>query len=407
MGEKNKTTDNSMSLSKQRKLARKKEIAQMKRNKVVNRVVGTCVVVALVAGIGYSIGYKIYRNATKVVASKDYSQGLTEEGLIKDVTAKDYVTLCDYNNIKVTTEDVDYTEEDLAKDIKTLVDAKAKLDKETDAAIVDKDKVNIDYVGKIDGEAFEGGDTQKEGQDVTIGSGSLIDDFEQQLIGHKIGDTFNVDVTFPAEYENEPSLAGKDATFEVTINGIYVSPEFDDAFVKENLSDKASTAEEYKAYLKDKNYNEKLDEWLDEYLDKNSEVKEYPESYIKDLKSVQKLQDYYAWQYMNSMFEQYGATGYPTFEKYIKEALNKSEAKYDKDLAEEVKPDAKKNLIYQAIFETEGLTVTEDDCKAYLETQGQTGESYDNSVTQYGKGYLMQETIKNKVLETIKTKIQK
>jgi trigger factor len=72
----------------------------------------------------------------------------------------------------------------------------------------------------MDGVAFSGGDTQGMGADLTIGSGSYIDDFEEQLIGHYVGETVEVNVTFPENYGSE-DFNGKDATFEVVINGIY------------------------------------------------------------------------------------------------------------------------------------------------------------------------------------------
>ena len=91
---------------------------------------------------------------------------------------------------------------------------------DTSVAVEEGDTVNIDYVGTIDGVEFGGGNTQGQGADLTIGSGTYIDDFEEQLIGHYIGETVEVDVTFPENYGND-DLNGKDAVFEVTINGIY------------------------------------------------------------------------------------------------------------------------------------------------------------------------------------------
>lgn len=86
--------------------------------------------------------------------------------------------------------------------------------------VANGDKVNIDYVGYVDKTAFDGGDTKGQGTDLTIGSGTYIDDFEEQLIGAHPGDTVTVNVTFPENYGKE-NLNGKDATFDVTINGIY------------------------------------------------------------------------------------------------------------------------------------------------------------------------------------------
>lgn len=91
---------------------------------------------------------------------------------------------------------------------------------DTSLTVEDGDTVNIDYVGSIDGVEFDGGNTNGAGTDLTIGSGLYIDDFEEQLIGAHPGDTVEVNVTFPEDYGNE-ELNGKDAVFEVVINGIY------------------------------------------------------------------------------------------------------------------------------------------------------------------------------------------
>ena len=93
----------------------------------------------------------------------------------------------------------------------------------TDASLTveNGDTVNIDYVGSVDGVEFDGGNTQGMGTDLVIGSGSYIDDFEEQLIGAHPGDTVEVNVTFPDPYENNTDLSGKEAVFTVTVNGIY------------------------------------------------------------------------------------------------------------------------------------------------------------------------------------------
>ena len=91
---------------------------------------------------------------------------------------------------------------------------------DTSLTVKDGDTVNIDYVGKIDGTAFDGGSTNGQGTDLVIGSGSYIDDFEEQLVGHNVGENVQVTVTFPEDYGVE-ELNGKEAVFDVTINGIY------------------------------------------------------------------------------------------------------------------------------------------------------------------------------------------
>ena len=95
-----------------------------------------------------------------------------------------------------------------------------KLQTKSSLEVKDGDTVNIDYVGRIDGVAFEGGDTKGQGAQLTIGSGTYIDDFEEQLIGSHPGDEVKVTVTFPENYGNE-ELNGKEAVFDVVVNGIY------------------------------------------------------------------------------------------------------------------------------------------------------------------------------------------
>jgi len=91
---------------------------------------------------------------------------------------------------------------------------------DTSLTVADGDTVNIDYVGSVDGVEFSGGSTDGAGADLTIGSGTYIDDFEEQLIGYHPGDTVEVTVTFPEDYGVD-DLNGQEAVFEVTINGIY------------------------------------------------------------------------------------------------------------------------------------------------------------------------------------------
>lgn len=86
--------------------------------------------------------------------------------------------------------------------------------------VKDGDTVNIDFVGSVDGVEFEGGNTQGYGADLVIGSHTYIDDFEEQLIGSHPGDKVDVYATFPESYRNQ-DLAGKEALFKVTLNGIY------------------------------------------------------------------------------------------------------------------------------------------------------------------------------------------
>lgn len=98
--------------------------------------------------------------------------------------------------------------------------ASASYNTDTSLTVADGDTVNIDYTGYVDDVAFDGGSTDGNGADLTIGSGTYIDDFEEQLVGHNVGENVQVTVTFPEDYGVE-ELNGKEAVFDVTINGIY------------------------------------------------------------------------------------------------------------------------------------------------------------------------------------------
>ena len=391
-----KQIDNSsMSLGQQRRLEKKREVERVKRNALLGKVISYSLIVLISAGLVGAFSYSIYRNVTKIKASSDYSTYLTDDGLIKDVTANELVDLTDYKNITAPLSEIEYTDESVEKDIKSLLEEHKELSKETDAAIKDGDKVNIDYVGTVDGVEFSGGNTNGKGADLEIGSNSYVDDFETQLIGHKIGDKVTVNVTFPADYSSA-DLAGKDAVFEVVINGIYVTPEFTDEFVKENLSENASTAAEYKEYLKKTNYDKNLDTWLEKYLLENTTVKSYPAKYFKHLKSIKKYEDQMSVEYMNNLYSSMGYNQTTTFEEYV----GMPEAKYDANLEDAIKDRAKKTLLYQAIYEKEGLSASKDDYAAYFDEDSTGG--YDAQVEQQGVGYVMQQIIDKKVLEYVK-----
>lgn len=113
------------------------------------------------------------------------------------------------------------TESAASVQTETIAETEASgLNTDTSLTVADGDTVNIDYVGTVDGVEFSGGNTNGYGADLTIGSGSYIDNFEEQLIGAHVGDTVEVVVTFPENYGVE-ELNGKDAVFTTTINGIY------------------------------------------------------------------------------------------------------------------------------------------------------------------------------------------
>ena len=128
------------------------------------------------------------------------------------------ITLGEYKGVEVEKENLDITDEKVNAEIERLKEGAAKLKEvEADATAELNDVANIDFEGFIDGEAFEGG--KAEGFDLTLGSHSFIDNFEDQIVGHKKGDEFDVTVMFPENYGAE-NLAGKPAIFKVKVNSI-------------------------------------------------------------------------------------------------------------------------------------------------------------------------------------------
>lgn len=142
------------------------------------------------------------------------------------------VTLMDIKGVKLNKPVVDVSEEEVDAEVKRVfAQNRGYTDKGEDAVVADGDRLGLSFVGKIDGKEFEGGSSEH--AHLTIGSGEFIPGFEEQLVGMKKGQTGEVNVTFPADYQNE-DLAGKKATFEVTI--LHVDGpnegELDDEFAK-------------------------------------------------------------------------------------------------------------------------------------------------------------------------------
>ena len=199
-----------------------------------------------------------------------YSSGLDENGYWEGVKALDYVTLPEnFASLTFKRSEIEPTEEEIQSEIDSLLSDHATEKQVTDRAAADGDTVNIDYAGSVDGVAFSGGTYS--GYSLTLGSGTFIDGFEEQIVGHTPGETFDVTVTFPEGYRYRDSpdsegntvvLSGKKAVFSVTLNYISekVLPELTDAWVAENYgeSDDVHTVEELKALYQKMLYNTNL-----------------------------------------------------------------------------------------------------------------------------------------------------
>lgn len=164
-----------------------------------------------------------------------------------EVAVKPEVELGRYKGVEVEKTPVEVTEAEVEAELNRVREQNSRTITVDDRAVADGDIVNIDYEGFCDGVPFAGG--KDTGYDLTIGSHSFIDTFEEQLIGKSIGDEVEVNVTFPAEY-HAAELAGKAAMFKVKVNGIKVKelPELDDDFAQD--VSEFDTLDEYKNDLK-------------------------------------------------------------------------------------------------------------------------------------------------------------
>ncbi len=163
------------------------------------------------------------------------------------VAVKPEVTLGEYKGVEVEKVDAEVTDEDVQAELLNVQKQNSRtIPVEGRVAKMD-DEVTIDFEGFVDGEAFEGG--KGENYQLTLGSHSFIDTFEDQIVGKNIGEEFDVNVTFPEDYQAE-DLAGKSAVFKCKLNGIKETelPELDDEFASE--VSEFDTLDEYKADLK-------------------------------------------------------------------------------------------------------------------------------------------------------------
>lgn len=383
-----------VSKSQQKRIDRKKKNEQAKREGLIGAIIGILAIALILGAVIWSVYASVKKKSDTVEPNNDFGKYITDSGMVEGIKASSIVTLpADYKNITIPVSEVTYTDEEWQQEMSDKLDAHLVLNAETEKAVEDGDQINLDYVGSIDGVEFEGGSTDGNGTRLEIGSGSYIDGFEDQIIGHVVGDNFDINVTFPEDYASE-DLAGKDAVFNITVNGIYEKGDFTDEFVAENLKAYATTVDEYKKYVEDKAYEERVKTYVSNYIDENSTLSKYPQKYLNQLKALKMYSDQSSYEYMNQMYTQMYGYGFTNFREYI--GMN------DEDYAVSVDESAKDSeltiLALQAIAEKENITVNDDEIKAFVERVYGEG-SYDSTLESYGKPYLAQTALQDKVGE--------
>ena len=336
------------------------------------------------AALGPAANYD-YQNFT-------YSQGLTAEGRWEGVRALDYVTLPeDFAAIPLKKADIEPTEEDIQSLWDNLLESNRIQQPVTGRAAEEGDIANIDYSGTVDGVVFTGGTA--EGYDLTLGSGTFIPGFEDQIVGHNIGDSFDVTVTFPDDYGdstdeagNTITLSGKEAVFRVTLNSLAVSvlPEATDAWVEENFgaSNDLHTVADLDQYFHDNLYTSNLTNAVVDYLTENSQVSSIPDV-VRNYQVCSQLSYYNSYA---SMF------GYETLDEFLSGFMG-----YDNadallaDTEQDVLNSCNQLLIFQAVAESLDLAPTDAELEAYA--------SYTESM---GEGYVHLLALQDRVLSTLR-----
>ena len=309
---------------------------------------------------------------------------------LAEINPEEFVTLGEYKGVTVEVAAPNVTDEDVESQLGSIFSSNPPMTEVTDRAVQDGDTVNIDYVGKYadSGEAFDGGTAQ--GADLVIGSNSYIDGFESGLVGANIGDTVDLNLTFPEDY-GATDLAGKDVIFTVTINSISVkSDEMTDEWaaglganfsnIGEGYEDRAVTnLADLREYIRcgleqdaKDTYNSNVDNEVLTAVMSNCEFKEVPEKlYNRYLKQQNEQLEYYA-----SMYSMYAGKQLTSSDIVNMMIQNEGSALSGDDyLKEMVTNSTQQFVMFAAVAKAEGIEVTDDDIDAYLKNAYDTAST--------------------------------
>lgn len=313
-----------------------------------------------------------------------------------DYQAADYVTLGEYKGLKVQI-DLTASEDEIEEELNSAISRADVMEEITEGTVAEGDIVSIDYEGKLDGEAFDGG-TAKD-YDLEIGSGSFIDGFEDGLIGVNVGDTVDLNLTFPENYFSE-DLAGQEVVFTVTVHAIKRMPELTDELVSTMTDGEYTTVDDYKASIRASLEEEKAGQRdamimsdLFTQVAANTTINEYPEVMVDY--GVQEMNDYYV-----DMAESFSME----FADFLSMYLGMTEEEFNEQVVLAVQQNLQQEMYLKAIAETEGIELTEEEyeagCEKYAETYGM--ESAEELVENYGESVVRLSLLQEKVLEFLK-----
>lgn len=291
--------------------------------------------------------------------------------ILKDI--EDLVVLGQYKGVEVTITATKVTEDQIQSEIDTTLASAGTVEQIKEGTVADGDTVNIDYVGKVDDVAFDGGTATA--QDLTIGSGSYIEGFEEALIGATVGTTVDINVTFPEDYGNE-ELNGKAAVFTVTINykhGEDIPAELTDEWVaSQGLTDVATVAD-YKEYVKTTLEEEAAaqDEQLIysavmEKIMADSEIKGLSADLDKEAMVEEEM----------AYLEEYAAYYEITVEELVQQYMGMTLEEYEAELDAQIDQYFESLMIYRAIINAENIQVDQEAYETEVFTHSPNYASY-------------------------------
>jgi len=272
------------------------------------------------------------------------------------------VTLGQYLGIEVEVEEIVITDEDVENAVIDAVTAEQENVVIKNRPVRKGDTVNIDYAGKVDGVAFEGGtDT---GYDLVIGSGKFIEGFEEQIIGMNIGTVADINITFPDPYYNSLELSGAEAVFTVKINSItgkVVPEKITDDMIKE-VSDTYSTLEAFREYVRGE-----LEAEAEYYNTQNKQDAVWNQivNNCKVEKISKKKMDYYADLFEN-YYQDYADMFGITLSEFTASFLGMTKKDFDEYKQKYAETQVTYYAIAEAIAKKEGISVSDSEYKTYL-----------------------------------------
>jgi trigger factor len=309
------------------------------------------------------------------------SSGMSDTAeYLHEIRADKYVTLGEYKGIEINIASSVVTETDIEGYIAYLMMTNPMLIESNGPSAVG-DEVNIDFLGKVDGVAFEGGSA--EGYTYTLGSYQFIGDLDEGMVGMNVGDVRDIPVTFPDPYQNNPDLSGALSIFTVTMNSIMTPEEnagLTDEYVAWLMSGEMNTVADFRASIEEElrleaqaAYDTELSNLIADTVMGNAEIKSVPSGYVRRISnSLTSTLSYYASMYGMDLKSYLVAFGMITS---------------DQDpaviITEQAEASAKHYLTYQAIADIEGLNVSDEEAEAEI---AKMAAEYGITVDEYKEG---------------------